>query len=432
MTAATNQSTHCLNSLGVSRTNWKFSPILVTRIIVGAAMAIYVVGGFTHGHILPKDRLVTAFTYFIIAVTIPIVYWSRPISQRYAVSAILFAGFTAYLFGSWCYYSYIHNSQIHNGSRAWIWIAVWYVEIYVEGAFLRGRPFDPVYPVTALREHLEERRSLVQQLADTKLQLERSNRFLTLSAVASSIAHEICQPLAAVAVNAGAANNWLSANNVPEAKQAIARVVDDSHRANAVIESFRNLLQEGEQVRVIIDVVSIINQAIAIHGARISNLEVGVRVRSLRDMPKISGDPIQISQVFLNLIGNALDALNEQYDKSRKIIIYFETTTDEKITISIEDNGNGVKDENRIWDLFFTTKSDGLGMGLFVSRTIVESHGGTLTVKSQPGRTTFNVSLPIADPKQYESNSVYSRGRQIAARGHDELVALGWLRSDRL
>ena len=405
--------------------------IVVIRILVGVAMAIYILVGILTGFDIPLVRRISAYLYFGVAAAIPVIYWTRSVSHRRAASVAQFMGFTAFLLGNWSYTISFHLGTKGWVTRGWIWLFVWLLEIYVEGALLRGRSFNPLYPITALRQHLEDRRTLIQELNATKLQLARINRSMALSAMANSIAHEISQPLAAVVVNANAARRWLSSNNVEEAQKAIMRAAEDGHRANAVITSFRRLMQEDEPLRVSANIGGLIEQALDIHAADLQKYNVAVRVLSLKEIPSIAGDPVQLRQVFLNLVANAIDALSETPGEVRQLIVRCERVEHRQALISFEDNGPGIQDPEHIWDLFFTTKAKGMGMGLFISRMIVEAHGGTLTVKSQSGRTKFYVSLPVKG-SQHRFNGVRSGKRPIIARRPAEPVVLGWAQGEKL
>jgi signal transduction histidine kinase len=229
-------------------------------------------------------------------------------------------------------------------------------------------------------------------------------RLSALRASPRSMTSPLSQPLAAVAINAGAATRWLSGDviDLGEARKALSRIVDDSHRAAAVITSFRTMLNEGDPKRARLDLGDLISESLDILATDIQKQAVVVRVMSPEPLPAVQGDRVQLRQVFLNLMSNAIDAMDGIVDRPQLLVIRFELTEGRYATVSIEDSGRGIeiKDPDRIYDAFFTTKPKGMGMGLFISRMIVEAHGGNVRVKSQPGRTTFHVSIPIVSTRE--------------------------------
>ena len=399
--------------------------IVVIRILVGLSMILYILFGIATGFNVPFVKRYSAYLYFAIAATVPVIYWTRPAGSRRAASIAQFRFFTIFFLGNWFYTFCFHFRSEGLVTHGWLWLLVWASELYIEGALLRGHPFDPCYPITALRIRLKARESLIHELEETKSQLSRVNRILTLTALADTITHEINQPLAAVVVNAEAAKRWLMINDIENAQKALTRAVDDGHRASAVITSFHRLLKEGEPRRVPINILDLIEEALDIHDPEIKSNNVNVRLLNLKSIPSMSCDPVQIKQVFLNLIANAIDALSETSRKNRNLILRYEGLRDGRASFSIEDNGTGISDTEQIWKLFYTTKAKGTGMGLFISRMIVEAHGGSLTVRSLLGRTKFYVSLPI-EFSQQQYDGVRGGERPIAATGNRELAELGW------
>ena len=246
---------------------------------------------------------------------------------------------------------------------------------------------------------IAERRISAERAA-TQAQLERVNRSLTMGALAASIAHEISQPLAAVVTNAGAAANWLHANqmDLAEARKAIERVVESGHRASEVITSFRNMLSGDEPQRNPVRLNELVEEALGIRAPEIQKSAVTILTPFLQPVPTILGDRVQLRQALLNLIANAIDATAEVIDRPRLLIIRCEEAENMCVAVSVEDNGPGLTtmDPVKIFEPFFSTKSKGMGMGLFISRMIVEAHGGSLKVDSRAGRTRFFLSIPTS------------------------------------
>jgi|GEM_PF-3541760 len=379
--------------------------VIVVRSVYGAAMTLFLLAVIFPGSEIPLVQKISTYIYFVFAATTTVIYQSLTNPHRRAAHIWHFTGFAIFTLGNAAHSLWIS----HDAIRALFW-AFWLSEIYVEGAVVRGGVFNPFYPIVALRGYrarvkagvaaaaireAAERRRINDELASTKLQLERVNRSLTMSALAASIAHEVSQPLAAVVVNAGAAKRWLAGNNVEEARKALGRVVEDGHRVTAVITSFRRMLHEDEPCRSSLSIGDLVKDALDILAADIQKHNVDVNLLSLDEVPSILGDPTQLRQVFLNLMSNAIDAMDGVVDRPHLLIVRCEEIDNTQAIISVEDSGRGIKDVGRVYDAFFTTKPHGMGVGLFISRMVVEAHNGTLTVKSQPGRTKFYVSLPI-------------------------------------
>ncbi len=379
--------------------------VVIVRSVYGAAMTLFLLAVIFPGSEIPVIQKISAYIYFGFAATKTIIYQSLTNPHRRVANVWHFIGFAIFTLGNAAFSLWTSHDPI----RAMCW-AFWLSEIYVEGAVVRGASFSPLYPVMALRDYrarvkagvkaaaireAAERQRINDELAATKLQLERVNRSLTMSALAASIAHEVSQPLAAVVVNADAAKRWLAKNNIDEARKALDRAAEDGHRAAAVVASFRSMLHEAVPCRSPIRVGDLVEEALDILATDIQKHSVDVSLLSLDEIPSIKGDPTQLRQVFLNLISNAIDAMDGVLDRPHLLIVRCEEMDKMRTVISVEDSGLGIKNLRQAFDAFFTTKPKGMGVGLFISRMIVEAHNGTLTVKSQPGRTKFYVSLPI-------------------------------------
>jgi signal transduction histidine kinase len=249
-----------------------------------------------------------------------------------------------------------------------------------------------------LRAREATERRLNAELAATRQQLERMNRSLTMSALAASIAHEISQPLAAVVTNAGAALRWIENDNAPftEAREALVRVVEDGHRASAVIGSIRAMLGQSAPKRARLNMRELVDEALDVLEPEIRKHEVTVLRPEPQDAPPIYGDRIQLRQVILNLLANGIEAMANVIDRPRLLIIRSRRDDHLRVVLCVEDSGTGIaiKDPARVFEAYFTTKSKGMGMGLFISRMIIEAHGGAITVDSRLGRTRFHIAIP--------------------------------------
>ena len=234
--------------------------------------------------------------------------------------------------------------------------------------------------------------------AATQAELARVARLTTMGEMAASIAHEINQPLAAIVNNANAGLRWIDKQppNTEEVRSALTRIVNDGERGGGIIESIRAMLKKGVRERTELDLNELIRNVIRLTQGQFGRYAVSIRSELADDLPRVVADPIQLQQVFLNLFMNAAEAMACISDRERILCVRSEKHAGGVALIAVEDSGPGVEpdDEKRIFDAFFTTKSDGMGMGLSICRSIVESHGGRITVaKAVPQGTVFQVTL---------------------------------------
>jgi C4-dicarboxylate-specific signal transduction histidine kinase len=203
------------------------------------------------------------------------------------------------------------------------------------------------------------------------------------STISASIAHEINQPLGAIVANAHAASTWLEATppNVLRAKTLIDRILRDCRVAATLVQKTLGLFKQQPPVKQIVGLPDIVHQALTILEPEIQKHEVEIVIHIPAGLPLIFADSVQIQQVLINLIGNAIDAVHEASSLDRKIWLEAEPegTT---VAVRVRDAGRGVPDLNRIFEPFFTTKAKGMGIGLAVSRSIAEAHDGSLTVRN--------------------------------------------------
>jgi signal transduction histidine kinase len=232
-----------------------------------------------------------------------------------------------------------------------------------------------------------------------QLELMRAGRLATMGAMTASIAHEINQPLAAIVANSGAAQRWLSnpQPNLDEAKKALTSIANDGHRASQVIAGVRAMFKKDSREKTAIAVNDVIDDVLALVQGEIRKQRVVVRTELLKGLPDVLGDRTQLLQVFLNLTRNALEAMSGVTDRERLLMIKSETGEAGAVVVTVADSGPGVDpgDTKRIFDSFYTTKSDGMGMGLSICRSIVEVHGGRLWASPGPTHgSVFHVELP--------------------------------------
>lgn len=234
-------------------------------------------------------------------------------------------------------------------------------------------------------------------LRATQSKLARMTRLTTMHAVTASIAHEVNQPLAAIVANGNAAMRFLAfaTPNLDAARTAVNSIVVDGHRASQVIESIRAMFKAIDQEQVPLDINKLVHDVLTLMEVRA--YEVLVETELNAQPPGVIGNRVQLQQVILNLIANALDAMNSVTDRPRVLRLRSETHNPDGVLLSVEDSGTGInsKDTERIFDAFFTTKSQGMGIGLSLCRSIIESHHGQLWVSSSTDRgSVFNVLLP--------------------------------------
>ena len=244
------------------------------------------------------------------------------------------------------------------------------------------------------RERVDQERNAAMQA-----ELARVARLTTMGEMASSIAHEINQPLASVVNNANAARRWLDRDppNIEEVQAALRRIVNDGERGSGIIGSIRSLVKKGDRSRAQVDLNELINDAMRLAEAQFRRHGVSIRSELANDLPRVMADRVQLQQVMLNLLMNAAEAMLSIDDRERLVRVRSEKHNGGGALIAVEDSGPGVEPEDakRIFDAFFTTKAEGMGMGLSICRSIVESHGGRITVaKAVPQGTVFQVTLP--------------------------------------
>jgi signal transduction histidine kinase len=229
---------------------------------------------------------------------------------------------------------------------------------------------------------------------------EREARLLTGDAVAATIAHEVNQPLAGMVTSAEAALRWLDRPlpNIEEAKAGLKRIVADGHRAGAVIGSMRAIFKKDPRNRIPLDINDLIGEALALTRGDLQRHRILVQAEPKAQVPQVSGDRIQLQQVLLNLIMNAIESMATK-DGARVLCVRSETNDGGGAVVSVADTGMGIGTEEReqIFNPLFTTKTGGMGMGLSICRSIIEAHDGRLwAAPNKPEGAVFQFSLPAA------------------------------------
>jgi predicted ATPase/C4-dicarboxylate-specific signal transduction histidine kinase len=235
-------------------------------------------------------------------------------------------------------------------------------------------------------------------LREAQTELAHVSRLTTMGEMAASIAHELNQPLAGMVTNANASLRWLAweSPNLAEARQAIGRIVRDGTRAGDVIARLRALFKKADPAKDPVDINKAIEEVVILTQSEVQKNKVLLRMELAANLPPVTGDRVQIQQVALNLILNAIEAMSTVDDRERELIVCTQPGGDDQIRVVVRDSGIGFDPLNaeRIFDAFHTTKLGGLGLGLAISRSIVNWHGGRLWAVSNDGPgATFQFTL---------------------------------------
>jgi signal transduction histidine kinase len=213
--------------------------------------------------------------------------------------------------------------------------------------------------------------------------------------------HEINQPLAAVAANADAGQRWLTRErpDIEEARAAFKRIAGDARRANAIIEEIRLMFRHDSTVLGAVDINALIREVLSLVRADLENHRITVDTKLSDGLAPLHANAVQLRQVMVNLITNAIDAMSTVANRQRLLRVGTQAVKPSSVLITVEDSGSGVDPAHaeRIFEPFFSTKSHGMGMGLSICRSIIQAHGGRLTAGSNAGPgATFQFSLPAA------------------------------------
>jgi C4-dicarboxylate-specific signal transduction histidine kinase len=243
-----------------------------------------------------------------------------------------------------------------------------------------------------------ERRRAEEALRQTQADLTRVSRITAMGELTASLAHEVNQPIAAAVINANSCSRWLTGDrpNLEEARAAAARIVQDGTRAADIINHVRMLFRKDGAERELVDLNEIISDMIALLRGETTHHSVTVRMNLTPHLPATMGDRVQLQQVIMNLMMNGIDAMKD-IEGERALIIDTRKEPNGQLLVSISDTGVGLPEQHdQIFRPFFTTKSHGIGMGLSISRSIVESHAGRLWASngSRSG-ATFHITLPV-------------------------------------
>ena len=272
--------------------------------------------------------------------------------------------------------------------------------------------FEFVGAVTDITERKRAEEELHQKevsLREAQTELAHVSRVTTMGELAASIAHEVNQPLAGIVTNANSSLRWLAGDspNLAEAGEAIRRIVRDGNRAGEVVSRMRDLFRKTSTVKERFDINDAIEEVVVLTQSEVRRNKVVMRMELAANLPPVVGNRVQLQQVIMNLILNAFEAMSAVESRERDLVIRTQRDEGDEVRVALQDSGIGLDPRNveRIFDAFHTTKPGGLGMGLSISRSIIEAHGGRLWAKANsPRGAAFEFTVPICkEPFRDES-----------------------------
>lgn len=247
-----------------------------------------------------------------------------------------------------------------------------------------------------------------EALRSAQAELAHSNRVATMGQLTASIAHEVNQPIAAVVMNAQAGLRWLNADppRIQKARQSLDLIVDDGERAAEVVSRIRSLVKNAPPRKDSIDVNNTVLDVIALTRSEMLKRNLSLQTDLMPELPLVEGDRVQLQQVVLNLIMNAVDAMGCLAEGKRELAISTSNDACECVTVCVRDTGPGLEPTimDHVFDAFYTTKPEGMGMGLAICRSIIEAHGGRLWVTAnEPRGAVFQFSLPTRQDDDFDA-----------------------------
>jgi PAS domain S-box-containing protein len=288
------------------------------------------------------------------------------------------------------HYEMIKQLQCKDGKLIWVHLYVFAVTDRKSGTQF---PFGIVFDIT-------EKKQAQDALQKTRTELARVARMNQMVAMTGSIVHEINQPIAAIVANASAGLRWLERTNpdVNETRAVLRAILREGQRTDNIIQGIRATFKADVEARVSIDLNKLLREVLVVVQGDHQDRPIEVHTDLDESLPLVAADRVQLQQVIFNLITNAVDAMNTVTDRARSLRVVSGLNGGKSVVVTIEDTGTGFAPGNidRVFDTFFTTKANGMGMGLAICRSIVESHGGRLTVSpGYPHGAVFKVVLPI-------------------------------------
>src|SRR6266481_258045 len=278
------------------------------------------------------------------------------------------------------------------------------VPVLLGGALFEGDGNDGVAFVLDLTEQKRAQEKLQeaqQSLYATQVDLARVSRLTTMGELVASIAHEVNQPLTAVTNNGNACLRLLADHNLePEVlRRALKEMVEDSTRASAIIARIRAFIKKTPPQKIQVDINEVIQEVLVLAGHRLQENRVSLERQLTKDLPLVMADRVQLQQVLLNLLMNAIEAMSAVTNRPRLLWVQSQLDESGDILVAIRDSGTGLSSEaDGLFTPFVTTKAYGMGMGLPISRSLIEGHGGRLWAEpNRPHGAVFSFTLPVAD-----------------------------------
>ena len=273
----------------------------------------------------------------------------------------------------------------------------------ITGSVTRDHAGCPLAFVLITRD-ITGRKQAEEALRKAQMELAHVTRVMTMGEMAASIAHEITQPLTAVVTNGHACLRWLAREypNLDEAREAARQIIQDGSRAGEVIKRIRALVKKTESERAWLDINEVIHEVIGLTHSEILRNRVVLRTDLADGLPAVLGDRIQLQQMILNLVINAIEAMSTVEDLSRELLVTSHRDESDGVVVAVCDSGIGLhpQDIDRLFDAFYTTKPHGLGMGLSIGRSIIDAHGGRLWATANNGHgATFHFTLPTVQTR---------------------------------
>ncbi len=257
-----------------------------------------------------------------------------------------------------------------------------------------------------LLAEIAERKRAEGAYYEAQAELARVTRMSAMGALAASISHEVNQPLAAVVTNADACLMWLASDppNLEEVRSAVDSIAQQGTRASDIVRRIRAMFTKSAPARIQVALNEIIREACGLVQLQASRNEVTLQMDLAVDLPLVLGDPLQLQQVLVNLLLNGIEAVSVVNDRPRLLLATSRQAGSSEIQVAVRDSGAGIdpKNEKRIFDAFFTTKPQGMGMGLSICHSIIEAHGGRLWAKAN---SDYGATLQFTLPVQHETAS---------------------------
>jgi len=249
-----------------------------------------------------------------------------------------------------------------------------------------------------LRQEIADRKRAEEALRHSQARLSQAIQNATVGEFAAAIAHEINQPLAAVVTNGQACLRWLAAEppGTAKAQEAVERIVRDGKEAGEVVRRIRALFKQAVIEKIELDLNEVIGEVLHLLTGETARKRIAVETELGQDLAPVVGDRVQLQQLVFNLLVNAIEAMDPVVDRPKKLFICSKQPSPETVLVEVRDCGAGLKDPDRMFEAFFTTKENGMGMGLAICRSIINAHHGRLWAASGEGAgTTFSFTLPV-------------------------------------